>query len=377
MGIPAKPGLKPSSAGGSLRTPAINTPSSKAPTGKTPRSIGGLAMFIFAGLGLGAIVIGLFAAPLLIKEYNDRTYSAQYIEVEMIREATKTTRPSIDIEKTFSKENMKAMEGGKGLKVIMVTTVRGREISRRTVLTLEPWEKYEATSNPARRRNIAEIREQLTNMVTKFEINQTWVIDFVLDDTEGVDLVLAQKAKAIFDKLEVDERIKIGDGVDISFTRLSKGDYLQRDQIIVPVKSGNSGKYQEVLAGFNNLLTKRLGTSESSVARGLLNALNANSGRENREIIIISDGLENSSQTGITFYEKKGGLEQLKPSNWEKLDQAFLADGQQPQLNGATVSWYAPPAAANHSKEVQLGFKYWEHLLGNLGAIEVKTHFGD
>lgn len=377
MALPQKPGMnKTTAAGTPRRVPAIQQPTRPAATtaknGQT--SLGGKMIFGLAAIVVVGIVALFWAAPLLVKRYNNANYTSSYIEVEMLREATKTARPNLDLDKTFSQENMREMENGKGLKVIMVTKVRDKEINRRTIVTLEPWESFEATSYPERRRNIAEVKDRLTSMVTNFDINQNWVIDFILDDTEGVDEALAQKATVIFNKLELDERIKIGDGVDISFTRLSSNDYLQREQIIVPVKSGSS-KYMDIRAGLDKLLAKRPGKSESSVARGLLNALNANSGRENREIIIISDGLENSPDTGVTFYNEKG-LKQLDPSNWEALDQTFLKDIEQPQLNGGTVAWYAPPAAAKHSKQVQLGFKYWTHLLAKLGAVEVNTHFG-
>jgi hypothetical protein len=375
MAIPRKPAYNP---GTRRRVPAVQSPTNPVTKPASSRSFGKSVGVVMASIGGLALVLGLWGIPLIIKRFNDNNYTPSSIEVPVIREATKTIRPTIDLDKTFSPENMKAMESGKGLIVTLVTTVHDKEIARRTLLTLKPWDHYEATSNPERRRDIADIKERLTNMIKNFEIHQTWVIDFVLDDTDGVTDLLTEKAKSIFDKLELDERIRIGDGVDISFIRLSNNDYLQRDNIVVPSQTAEVSKYlNQINIGFKKLLAKRAGRNESSVARGLLNALNANSGRENREIIIISDGLENSQLTGVSFYGKEG-LKQLDPSNWDKLDQNFLSGIQQPQLAGSTVSWFAPPSAESHSKEVQLSFKYWEHLLGpeKLGAIDVKTHFG-
>lgn len=367
--IPQKPTI--SSRGGASNRPSHSY--RQAPIAASTNKTSNKLLVVGGAIGLIIVAVLGLLSPVLVKMYNQAHYTNESLGVEIIREAAK--KPSVNLDEIFSRDNVRDMEQGKGLKVTLVTKIRGKEIHRRGILELAPWDYPEQTSNPKRRAAVAETREKLSQMINNFDINQNWVIDFILDDTDGVQPDLIQKAKAVFNKLELDDRIKIGDGVDISFSRLTSNDYRNREQVVVPPKCKDPGKYlDQIQAAFNSLTEKNSRKAESAVARGLINALAANSGRENREIIIISDGLENSK--GISFYNADG-LKVMDESNWPQLDEAFLKDMPQPDLDKATVSWYAPPSAKDKSENVRKGFKYWTHLLSNkLNASNVQMEFG-
>jgi hypothetical protein len=284
----------------------------------------------------------------------------------------------VELNSHFTREKVDQdyVKGGNGFKLTITKMVNGKPVG-----TLPPFELPVKTDyremNPARKSLVVTTKTAFDQLIKRASSKDsiTRVVDFFLDDTSGVDELTAQKVGKFLKDYVADAKTA-GDKLDLSL-------YLITDSTFVTTRN-----FKSTDPDFEAALNKELADEylkvrpqrgDSSIASTLVQALARNKGREYREVILVTDGIENVP--GKVSLLPKGAQRPLlmDRAKWNDLANAMFADyqPQMPDLTGATVTLYALPSIPKSEETaVQNAFSFWtERFFVPAGAAMQSPHF--
>jgi hypothetical protein len=225
---------------------------------------------------------------------------------------------------------------------------------------VEPWKTFAQTSNPARRQLVTQRQAEFQKCVADFtqELSILRSVEVGVDDTNGVNAELAEFVRRnVVGVVNSIIRATKKDQVQLVFFKLSDIDAYDHRTYILNKDTRTEDVQRAWAEGLDGwLLRKRGATSQSSIVRGLFNALSRNGSIRKRQVFVFSDGMENSPET-MSFYRM---ISATAPLDSDALDARLANLAKFPDLKAAEVKWYFPPLRISNYKTVR---DYWEHVL--------------
>ena len=249
---------------------------------------------------------------------------------------------------------------GVGLSVTFLWRSNGN-IIREESFNLPAWEEFEQTSNHDRRKLVEQMQGRFEVLVDEFTkpVSAEFVFAFVVDTTEGVGDQLRQRVEEVFQASNYAELSSSND-VTGYFYRIDASAYQGRRQ-----KADDAD-------GFARRLEWLLSDGESpnsSVYEGLRAALHELSREKQPEVLLFTDGLENTPS--VSVYKQPALLDE---GSWSKLDEVW--DPASLDLGELQIRLFPlPPQNTRHEELMSRGLDYLEDRLTAAGATVVREPF--
>ncbi len=312
------------------------------------------AMFALVGFAVLALIGGLvwFVAF--------RTSGEPHaIELSPMTRDALSPSTKVEIEKIFTDEVVRRLNNGDSLTQEFATTFRGQEEWKKT-FQIPPQKMSASSFRPKRRQEVADKIEEYKKLLAEFSAYRprTWSVELYVDDTDGVNQTLVDQVQEEFARLGVDQILTRGDKVKVTAYRLSDSFFVNSKEQTL------TGSTPTTITPIEWVLEKRAGKPASSLSSGLFNALAQNTSASNRIVLVFSDGLENS--TMADFYKNPPKKEQ-----YGEVITKLTSQRPVPSLKGVDVAWHCPKTAA-HSTEIDSSKNFWEAVLRQAGAWNVK-----
>lgn len=333
---------------------SIRPAQSRAINGRGQQKNTHWAMFALVGFAVLALIGGLVWFVAFRTSGEPQTIALS----PMTRDAL-APAPKVEVEKIFTDEVVRRLNNGDSLTQELATTFRGQEEWKKTFHI--PAQKMSASSfRPKRRQEVADKIEEYKKLLAEFAAYQprTWSIELYVDDTDGINQKLSEQVHDEFSRLGVDQMLTRGDTVKVTAYRLSDSFFVNSKEQTL------TGSVPATIAPIEWVLEKRAGKPASSLSSGLFNALAQNTNTPNRVVLVFSDGLENS--TTADFYKNPPKKEQ-----YSEVITKLTGQRPVPNLKGVDVAWHCPKTAA-HSAEIDSSKNFWEAVLRQAGAWNVK-----
>lgn len=312
-------------------------------------------------VSLGLVACGIFGGFFYWLYARRAAYVEVVGQVEPIeRDALTDDTPTVP--DFFTADHIKRYRAGEGLVVPFVVRNdprNGYQDSTET-FTLKPWPSYKEESS--RQGAVRQAKKEFQEYVDRFLEYRPRKIQVYLcvDDTEGITSAIRKKVNAELKNLDLKARLEKGDTVEVFGWTLSDTEFTENQRVrLTPDTEDVDAALKPLL---NWLLEEITPAQGSSLAAGISRLAKLSPNHPDREILVFSDGLENSSFAD--FYTKPADLD---PKKFGELDKKLFG-GKFPPLEKAKVNWYPPPVDANLAPSVRKALAYWEHALAKAGA---------
>lgn len=267
----------------------------------------------------------------------------------------------IDLSKLFLKNVVDSdyVKAGNGFTVTVTKFKSGKQLGSKPLVFDLPVKTDYGQKNPQRKQEVMASKELFEEFLARAGSKEPVirVVDYFLDDTSGVDQVIADKVGKQIKDFVADVKAS-GDKLDLTL-------YTVTDSAFVTVRNFKSDQ-----PNFDAELNKQLAEDflqvrgprdTSSIASTLIQALAKNKDRQYREVILVTDGIENVP--GKVSLLPNGPQRSLlmDREKWNELsDLMFGKPATLPELSGVSVTLIALPNIPKaEEKAVQNAFAFW------------------